>query len=72
VVPLPWLEERRPLRAPLPKAVFEGYRFRVQVCHELTYEGTQKSGSLFYELIEGPIEDSRQDGSGIGAFTLWA
>jgi hypothetical protein len=26
------------------------------VCHELTYESTQKSGSLFYELIERPLK----------------
>jgi len=26
------------------------------MCHELTYESTQRSGSLFYELIERPMK----------------
>jgi hypothetical protein len=30
--------------------------FACRVCHGLTYESTQKSGSLFYELIERPMK----------------
>jgi hypothetical protein len=30
--------------------------FACRVCHELTYESTQKSGSVFYELIERPMK----------------
>jgi hypothetical protein len=32
-----------------------GHVFASRVCHELTYESGQKSGSLFYELIERPM-----------------
>lgn len=32
-----------------------GHAFACRVCHELTYESTQKSGSLCYELIERPM-----------------
>jgi hypothetical protein len=30
--------------------------FACRACHELTYESTQRSGSLFYELIERPMK----------------
>jgi len=33
-----------------------GHVFACRVCHELTYESSQKSGSLFYELIERPMK----------------
>jgi hypothetical protein len=33
-----------------------GHVFACRVCHELTYESRQKSGSLFYELIERPMK----------------
>lgn len=33
-----------------------GHVFACRVCHELTYESTQKSGSVFYELIERPMK----------------
>jgi hypothetical protein len=33
-----------------------GHVFACRACHELTYESTQKSGSLFYELIERPLK----------------
>lgn len=32
-----------------------GHVFASRVCHELTYESRRKSGSLFYELIERPM-----------------
>jgi hypothetical protein len=32
-----------------------GHVFACRVCHELTYESTQKSGSLYYELIKRPM-----------------
>jgi len=32
-----------------------GHVFACRVCHELTYESTQKSGGLFYELISRPM-----------------
>jgi hypothetical protein len=32
-----------------------GHVFACRVCHELTYESTQKSGSIYYELIERPM-----------------
>ena len=33
-----------------------GHVFACRECHGLTYESTQKSGSLFYELIERPMK----------------
>jgi hypothetical protein len=33
-----------------------GQVFACRVCHELTYESTRKSGSVFYELIERPMK----------------
>lgn len=33
-----------------------GHVFACRLCHELTYESTQKSGSLFYEFIERPMK----------------
>ena len=33
-----------------------GQVFACRICHELTYESTQKSGSVFYELIERPMK----------------
>src|SRR5258708_2534077 len=38
------------------KLYLRGNVFACRVCHELTYESTQKSGSLFYELIERPMK----------------
>jgi hypothetical protein len=32
-----------------------GHVFACRACHELTYESTQKSGGLFYELISRPM-----------------
>ena len=32
-----------------------GHVFACRVCHDLTYESTQKSGGLFYELISRPM-----------------
>ena len=32
-----------------------GHVFACRVCHELTYESTQKSGSTYYELIKRPM-----------------
>ena len=34
-------------------------------CHELTYESTQKSGSVFYELIERPFKIRDQTAPGL-------
>jgi transposase len=33
-----------------------GHVFGCRLCHELTYESRQKSGSIFYELIERPMK----------------
>jgi len=33
-----------------------GHVFACRVCHDLTYESTQRSGSVFYELIERPMK----------------
>lgn len=33
-----------------------GHVFACRVCHELTYKSRQKSGTLFYELIERPMK----------------
>ncbi len=38
------------------KLYLKGIAFACRLCHELTYESTQKSGSLFYELIERPMK----------------
>jgi hypothetical protein len=43
---------RRSRKLYLPR----GHVFACRVCHELTYESGQKSGSLFYELIERPMK----------------
>jgi hypothetical protein len=33
-----------------------GHAFACRVCHDLTYESTQRSGSLFYQLIGRPMK----------------
>jgi hypothetical protein len=38
------------------KLYLKGIVFACRICHELTYESTQKSGSRFYELIERPMK----------------
>ena len=38
------------------KLYLRGIVFACRQCHDLTYESTQKSGSLFYELIERPFK----------------
>jgi hypothetical protein len=37
------------------KLYLRGITFACRLCHGLTYESTQKSGSLFYDLIERPF-----------------
>src|SRR6266851_1279203 len=38
------------------KLYLRGITFACRLCHGLTYESTQKSGSLFYDLIERPFK----------------